>query len=57
MLRLWIRCQAWWHPDDGASLVEYALLLLLIAVVAILVITQVGGSASSAIDKANTGFK
>ncbi|NNC93778.1 MAG: hypothetical protein HKN80_14945 [Acidimicrobiia bacterium] len=57
MLRVWIRCQAWWQSDDGASLVEYALLLLLIAVVAVVVITQVGGTASSAIDKANTGFK
>ena len=33
--------------DEGASLVEYALLLVLIAVVAIVVITQVGESASS----------
>ena len=32
--------------DEGASLVEYALLLVLIAVVAIVVITQVGESAS-----------
>ena len=32
--------------DEGASLVEYALLLVLIAVVAIVVITQVGKSAS-----------
>ena len=57
MLQMWIRYRAWRLSDEGASLVEYALLLVLIAVVAILVITQVGGSASSAIGKANTGFK
>jgi Flp pilus assembly pilin Flp len=57
MLKMWIRCQAWWQSDDGASLVEYALLLLLIATVAVVVITQVGSNASEAIDKANEGFK
>jgi Flp pilus assembly pilin Flp len=53
MLRLWIR----FHTDDGASLVEYAFLLLLIAVVAIAVISQVGGSASEAFSRADDGFK
>jgi Flp pilus assembly pilin Flp len=57
MLRLWIRCQSWRQSDEGASLVEYALLLLLIATVAVVVVTQVGSNASSAIDKTNAGFK
>ena len=39
--------------DDGASLVEYALLLVLIAVVAIVVITQVGQSASETFGSVN----
>ncbi len=57
MLKMWIRCQAWRDSDDGASLVEYALLLLLIATVAIVVITQVGSNASAAIGKTDAGFK
>lgn len=55
-MRLWVRFQTRLATDDGASLVEYALLLVLIALVAILVITQVGGSASSAFEKTNKGF-
>lgn len=55
-MRLWARIHTRLDDDDGASLVEYALLLVLIALVAILVITQVGGSASSAFDQANKGF-
>ena len=57
MLTVWIRCRARWESDQGASLIEYALLLLLIATVAIVVVTQVGSNASEAIDKANVGFK
>ena len=55
-MRLWVGIHTRLARDEGASLVEYALLLVLIALVAILVITQVGGSASSAIDQANKGF-
>jgi len=57
MLKQWIRFQAWQNSDQGASLVEYALLLLLIAVVAVVVISQVGSSASTAIGKTDAGFK
>lgn len=56
-MRLWVRFQSWHAADDGASLVEYALLLVFIAVVSILVITQIGGSASEAIGKTEAGFK
>ena len=52
----WVRLRNRLINEEGASLVEYALLLVLIALVAILVITQVGGSASSAFDKTNAGF-
>ncbi len=46
MLDLWVKFQNKMQADEGASLVEYALLLVLIAVVAIVVITQVGENAS-----------
>jgi len=47
MLDLWVKFQNKMQADEGASLVEYALLLVLIAVVAIVVITQVGKNTSS----------
>lgn len=55
MLHLWVKLQI--RSDEGASLVEYAFLLLLIAVVAIAVISQVGGSASEAFSRTDEGFK
>ncbi len=42
--------------DEGASLVEYALLLVLIAVVSIVVITQVGNSASESFSSVNASL-
>ena len=56
MMKQWVRFQTWSKSDVGASLVEYAFLLLLLAVVAIAVITQVGGTTSAAFSKADKGF-
>ena len=56
MIKHWTRFQIWHHSDRGASLVEYALLLLLLAVVAIAVISQVGDTTSAAFSKADEGF-
>ena len=48
MLRMWTALQARFVADeDGASLVEYGLLVALIAVVAIIAITFVGQSVES----------
>ena len=55
MLQLWIR--VFHREDEGASLVEYAFLPLLIAVVAIAVISQVGGTTSEAFSRTDGGFK
>jgi pilus assembly protein Flp/PilA len=38
--------------DDGATLVEYALVIALIAVVAILALTKLGGSAANTLGTA-----
>ncbi len=56
MTRPWTRFQTWWGSEKGASLVEYALLLLLLAVVAMAVISQVGDTTSAAFSKADKGF-
>ena len=53
MLDLWVKIQNKMAADEGASLVEYALLLVLIAVVAIVVITQVGENTSATFDEVN----
>ncbi len=51
MLRLWTAFQAHIQSDeDGASMVEYALLVALIAIVAIVAVTFVGTSVSSTFD-------
>ncbi len=42
MLRMWTAVQSRLLREEGASLVEYALLVALIAVVAIVAITVVG---------------
>lgn len=58
MLDLWVKFQNKMQADDeGASLVEYALLLVLIAVVAIVVITQVGKNTSGTFSKVNESLK
>ncbi|MCH8985781.1 MAG: Flp family type IVb pilin [Acidobacteria bacterium] len=45
-MKLWTAIQARIASDEGASLVEYALLVALIAIVAIAAITFVGTSVS-----------
>ena len=57
MLDLWVKFQNKMTADEGASLVEYALLLVLIAVVAIVVITQVGENTSGTFSKVNESLK
>jgi len=57
MLDLWVKIQNKMQADEGASLVEYALLLVLIAVVAIVVITQVGENTSGVFSEVNESLK
>jgi len=47
MLAIWTRIQEQLASERGASLVEYALLVVLIAIVAILAIQFAGGEVSS----------
>ncbi len=56
MLTVWSRVQAWLalHEEKGASLVEYALLVVLIAIVSILAITFAGGQVSETFSEIGT---
>lgn len=56
MLDSWVRLHNWMRSEAGASLVEYAFLLLLIAVVVMVAVTQVGETTSGTFSKTNDGF-
>jgi len=56
MLRLWTQFQAWLAEEDGASLVEYALLVALIAIVAIAAIVLLGNKVSTTLSTAGTSM-
>lgn len=48
----WIK--SLWQDEEGATMVEYALMLALIAIVAILVVTALGGKVAQTFDHAQT---
>jgi pilus assembly protein Flp/PilA len=43
-----------WRDEEGATMVEYALMLALIAIVAILVVTALGNKVAATFDNAQT---
>ena len=45
------------HEDDGATMVEYALMVALIAVVSIAVVAALGTGVWNAFDQSNTGIQ
>jgi pilus assembly protein Flp/PilA len=48
----WIK--SLWSDEEGATMVEYALMLALIAIVAILVVTALGTKVATTFDDAQT---
>jgi len=54
MKRIVNRIKAFARDEEGASMVEYGLLVALIAVVCILVVKALGGGLWTAFDTANT---
>jgi pilus assembly protein Flp/PilA len=48
MFALWERLTAWAKAEKGASMVEYALLVVLIAIIAIVAVTIAGRQVSTA---------
>ena len=45
-----------WRDEEGATMVEYALMLALIAIVCILVVTMLGQKAGATFDNAQTSL-
>lgn len=57
MLRMWTALQSRFVSDDeGASLVEYGLLVALIAIVAIIAVTFVGQQVDSSFQEIGSGL-
>jgi Flp pilus assembly pilin Flp len=58
MLTLWIAAQNWvaFRDDRGASMVEYALLVVLIAIIAIVAIKFAGRKVSSSFSVIGSGL-
>jgi len=48
------RIKALWRDEEGATMVEYALMLALIAIVCILVVTALGQKAGETFDNAQS---
>jgi pilus assembly protein Flp/PilA len=55
--RPWIRLISRLSDDRGASMVEYALLIVLIAIIAILAIRLAGNQVSSAFSEIGSGLQ
>lgn len=50
-------CHAFWREEDGASLIEYVLLVALIAVVAVGAVTLLGSNANAKLGTASNALK
>jgi len=48
MIALWAKLTAWAKDETGASMVEYALLVVLIAIIAIVAVSIAGEQVSTA---------
>jgi pilus assembly protein Flp/PilA len=48
MTGIWAKLRTWVNGEKGASMVEYALLVVLIAIIAIVAVTVAGRQVSSA---------
>ena len=48
MLSLWTKLTTWMKEEKGASMVEYALLVVLIAIIAIVAVSIAGQNVSKA---------
>ena len=50
MLALWTKVTSWIQEEKGASMVEYALLVVLIAIIALVAVRLAGEQVSSTFD-------
>jgi len=56
MLALWTKVTAWLNEEKGASMVEYALLVVLIAIIALVAISLAGQEVSGTFSEIQSGL-
>ena len=56
MLALWTKATSWMESDKGASMVEYALLVVLIAIVALVAVSIAGQEVSETFSEVASGL-
>ena len=56
MLALWTKATTWLKEEKGASMVEYALLVVLIAIVALVAVTLAGDAVSETFSEIGSGL-
>ena len=56
MLALWTKVTTWMKDEKGASMVEYALLVVLIAIVALVAISIAGDEVSGTFSDISSGL-
>ncbi|MGH8951705.1 MAG: Flp family type IVb pilin [Acidimicrobiia bacterium] len=56
MFALWTKVTSWIQEEKGASMVEYALLVVLIAIVALVAVRLAGNEVSSTFSEIGSGL-
>lgn len=56
MLALWTKVNAWLNEEKGASMVEYALLVVLIAIIALVAVSLAGEEVSGTFSDIASGL-
>lgn len=56
MLALWTKVTAWLNTEKGASMVEYALLVVLIAIIALVAVALAGDEVSATFSEIASGL-
>lgn len=56
MLALWTKVTSWMQEEKGASMVEYALLVVLIAIIALIAVRFAGQEVSSTFSEIGSGL-
>lgn len=56
MLALWTKVTVWMKDEKGASMVEYALLVVLIAIVALVAVSIAGEEVSETFSEVSSGL-
>ncbi len=56
MLALWTKVTSWTQSEKGASMVEYALLVVLIAIIALVAVSFAGDQVSETFSEIGSGL-